>query len=77
MRQERGMSRAELLALPVAFDLETACKALQMGRTRGYDQAKRGEFPVRVLRIGKAYRVTRADLFRYLGEIDDPAQAVA
>lgn len=65
------MTRAELLTLPVAFDLNVANRALNMGRTLGYDLAKRGEYPVRVLRLGNRYRVTRADLFRYLGEVDD------
>ncbi|MGI5214948.1 helix-turn-helix domain-containing protein [Plantactinospora sp. CA-290183] len=71
MKTQRGMSRADLLALPVSFDLETAGRACGIGRTLAYDMAKRGEFPVRVLRLGKAYRVTRADLLRYLGEADD------
>ena len=64
---ERGMQLAELLALPVAFDLDTSNRALQLGRTKGFDLAKRGEYPVRILRVGRAYRVTRADLLRALG----------
>lgn len=64
---ERGMRLAELLALPVAFDLDTSNRALQLGRTKGFDLARRGEYPIRVLRVGRAYRVTRADLLRALG----------
>ena len=64
---ERGMRLAELLALPVAFDLETSNRALQLGRTKGFDLAKRGDYPVRVIRVGHTYRVTRADLLRALG----------
>jgi hypothetical protein len=63
----RGMQLGELLALPVAFDLETSNRALQLGRTKGFDLAKRGEYPIRILRVGRAYRVTRADLLRALG----------
>lgn len=63
----RGMTHAELLALPVSFPLDTANRALDLGRTTGYQLAKRGEYPVRVLRMGNAYRVTRADLLRCLG----------
>ncbi|MYW50570.1 integrase [Streptomyces sp. SID8376] len=63
----RGMQLAELLALPVAFDLDTSNRALQLGRTKGFQLAKRGEYPVRVLRVGRTYRVTRADLLRALG----------
>ncbi|MEU9516615.1 helix-turn-helix domain-containing protein [Micromonospora sp. NPDC048169] len=64
------MSREELLALPVTFDIVVAGRACGMGRTTAYELAKRGEFPVRVLKLGNRYRVTRADLLRFLGEAD-------
>lgn len=64
---ERGMQLAELLALPVAFDLETSNRALNIGRTKGFELAKRGEYPVTVRRDGRTYRVNRADLLRELG----------
>lgn len=63
----RSMTHSELLALPVSFPLDTANRALALGRTTGYQLAKRGDYPVRVLKLGNAYRVTRADLLRYLG----------
>jgi len=72
MRQ-RAMTRAELLALPVSVDLDVTARAIGLGRTRAYEMAKRGEFPVRLLRLGVRYRVARADLLRYLGEADDRA----
>lgn len=62
------MTRDELLRLPVSFDLVTAGRAIGMGRTTAHELARRGQFPVRVLRVGVRYRVTRADLLRYLGE---------
>lgn len=62
-----GMQMDELLALPVAFSLDTANRALLLGRTKGFELAKRGEYPCRVLRVGRTYRVTRADLLRTLG----------
>ncbi|MGW8374240.1 integrase [Streptomyces sp. ODS28] len=61
------MTHEELLALPVAFGLDVANRALGMGRTTGYALAKRDAYPVRVLRLGRQYRVTRYDLLRYLG----------
>lgn len=67
VKTARAMTQRELLSLPVSFPLETANRALSLGRTTGYDLAKRGEYPVPVLRFGNAYRVTRADLFRVLG----------
>jgi predicted DNA-binding transcriptional regulator AlpA len=64
------MDRAELLSLPVSVDLPTAARAIGVGRTLAYAMAKRGEFPVRVLRLGASYRVPRADLLRFLGETE-------
>jgi len=63
----RGMTREELLALPVAIDLDTCNRALGLGRSKGYELAKRGQYPCRVLRLGKAYRVVTADLLDLLG----------
>lgn len=40
---------------------------LGIGRNTAYELARTGEFPVRVLKIGSRYRVSRADLDRYLG----------
>lgn len=63
----RGMQLEEVLALDVAVDLDTANRALRIGRTKGFDLAKRGEYPVPVSRDGRTYRVNRADLLRELG----------
>ncbi|WP_419996927.1 hypothetical protein [Streptomyces boninensis] len=63
----KGMSREELLALPVSIDLETCNRALGMGRSKGYELAKRGQYPCKVLRLGNAYRVVTADLLDLLG----------
>ncbi|WUV97700.1 hypothetical protein OG285_18200 [Streptomyces sp. NBC_01471] len=65
--ESRGMSREELLALPVAVDLETSNRALGLGRSKGYELAKRGAYPCKVLRLGNAYRVVTADLLDLLG----------
>jgi hypothetical protein len=61
------MSRAELLLLPVTVDIPTAARALGLGRSTGYELARRGAFPCRVIRAGSSYRVPTADLFRVLG----------
>ncbi len=63
------MTQAELLALPTSFKLwPTAGRAFGLGRSATFELAKRGEFPCRVLRLGGKCLVTRADLFRALGE---------
>ncbi|MGY1437170.1 integrase [Streptomyces reniochalinae] len=61
------MTREELLSLPVAVDLDTANRALTIGRSTGYQLAKRGEYPVKVLRLGNAYRVVTEELHQLLG----------
>ncbi|MBB5940437.1 hypothetical protein [Streptomyces zagrosensis] len=63
----RGLTGDELLALPAVIDLDTSNKALMVGRSTGYGLAKHGEYPVKVLRLGNAYRVVTADLLKLLG----------
>ncbi len=62
----RALTRDELLALPAAVDLTTAGRALGLGRTKTYELAQQGEFPVQLLRIGTAYRVVTAELLELL-----------
>ncbi|MEV5680361.1 hypothetical protein [Streptomyces sp. NPDC052179] len=66
-REARGLTGDELLALPVVIDLDTSNRALMIGRSTGYGLAKQGEYPVKVLRLGNAYRVVTADLLKLLG----------
>lgn len=66
-REARGLTGDELLALPAGIDLDTSNRALMIGRSTGYGLAKQGEYPVRVLRLGNAYRVVTADLLKLLG----------
>jgi hypothetical protein len=47
------MQKEELLALPVTVDLVTAGRAFGLGRTRSYELARAGEFPCRVIPVGK------------------------
>lgn len=62
-----GMGRDQLLALPVSVDLETGNRALGIGRSKGYELAKRDQYPCKVLRVGNGYRVVTADLLNLLG----------
>lgn len=61
------MTHEELMALPVTFPLETANRALMIGRTTGYSLAKRGLYPVPLLPGRRGYVVSRYHLHRYLG----------
>jgi hypothetical protein len=65
------MGREELLALPAVVNLVTAARALAIGRTRAFELARRGTFPVPVLRVGVTYRVPTAPLLRLLGLAGD------
>lgn len=64
------MKAEELRALPVAVDVVTAGRALGLSRTTAYAMAKRGEFPVPLLRLGAQYKAKRADLMSLLGVAD-------
>ena len=48
--------------------IEEAAMALGIGRSLAYDLTRRGEFPCRVLRLGRLLKVPVADLERLLGE---------
>jgi hypothetical protein len=74
-----ALTRSELLALPAAIDVETAARAFGIGRTTAYALAKADEFPCKVLRAGKAYRVITEDMLRVLhitpGTSDGPGSS--
>lgn len=63
-----SLTRRDLLALPASVPVwPTAGRALGLGRSTTYELITRGEFPVRVLRLGRQYRVATADLLALLG----------
>lgn len=64
--ERRPLTKAELLTLPAAVDLETAARAFGLGRTTAYALAKAGDFPCRVIRAGRSYRAITADMLRVL-----------
>lgn len=47
-------------------DVVTAATAFGIGRNRAYELAKLGQFPVRVVKIGRTYRVVVAELLAVL-----------
>jgi excisionase family DNA binding protein len=57
----KGMTLAELLSLPLMINVSTAARALGLSRSTGYELARRGEFPCRVLHVGSSYRVPAAE----------------
>ncbi len=69
--QQLEMTEDELRELPVSVDLVTAGRCFGIGRTKAFELAKADEFPCRVIRVGKKYRVPRSAIFEALGL--DPA----
>jgi predicted DNA-binding transcriptional regulator AlpA len=56
--------------LGMTTDLETAASILGISRTLAYELAKKDEFPVRRLRLGRRVVVPVEDLLKYLGASD-------
>lgn len=72
---ESQMSMDELFAVPVSVDIVTAGRAFGFGRTKAFELARAGEFPCRVIRVGRKYRVPRSALFEALGVTDEHVTA--
>ncbi len=56
-----------LRSLGATIDVETAGAILGIGRSKSYELAKAGKFPVRVLRIGRRYLVPTPAILDLLG----------
>jgi predicted DNA-binding transcriptional regulator AlpA len=72
----QGMTTRDLLDLPPTTDLETAGRAFGIGRTTAYALARAGEFPCKVIRTGRLFRVVTADMLRVL-QVPSPGNASA
>jgi hypothetical protein len=67
MNERTQMSQAELQALPAVVDLTTAGRAFGIGRTKAFELARAGEFPVKVIQVGRKLRVSKAVILEALG----------
>ena len=54
-------------SLGTTTDIETAGAILGIGRTKAYELAKDGDFPVDVIKIGRRYFVPVLNLLALLG----------
>jgi hypothetical protein len=61
----------EIRTWPATVSVPTACSALGIGKSCGYEAARRGVFPARVIRVGARYRVVTATLIPLLSGEDD------
>ena len=69
----KGLTPEQIRVLPAAVDVPTAGKCLGFGRSKAYELARSGQFPVPVLPIGSTFRVTRASILAYLDLEDTDA----
>jgi hypothetical protein len=56
-----------VLNLGLTTDIETAGSILGIGRSKAYALAKSGQFPVRVIRVGRSYIVPVPAILELLG----------
>ena len=77
-RSRQGVAAPEVAAwspdavrrLGLTTDVETAGAILGIGRTKAYEMAKTGDFPVPLLRAGRRYLVPVPALLRLLGAVE-------
>lgn len=62
-------AEAEPLTVPL---WPVAARMLGIGRCKAFELAHSGEFPVRVLRLGSRFLVSRKALLRYIN--DEPSE---
>ncbi|GID26995.1 helix-turn-helix domain-containing protein [Paractinoplanes brasiliensis] len=67
MSTDRTWTVQAVRNLGLTTDIETAGSILGIGRSKAYALAKSGEFPVRVVRVGRSYIVPVAALLELLG----------
>jgi hypothetical protein len=53
-------------ALGLTTDLEIAGEILGIGRTKAYEMAKANAFPVKIIRVGRRYKVSVPALLKLL-----------
>jgi len=61
------LTPAQVASLPAMPSVLEAFAALNIGQTLGYQMVRDGEFPIEVIRLGRIFRVRKADLLTYLG----------
>ncbi len=69
----QAWTEADICRLPAVISIVTAGAILGIGRTKSYQLAKSGAFPVEVRRIGGRYKVPVVAIRAYLGIAKDSA----
>jgi excisionase family DNA binding protein len=64
----RQLTLSELRLWPATVDVSTAAAAFGISRSHAYELVARGEFPAKIIRIGRRYRVITASIIRALSD---------
>lgn len=62
----KAWTEKKVKALGFSCDIETAAQIVGISRTTAYRMVKRGDFPAKVNRLGRIYRVSVPSLIAYL-----------
>jgi excisionase family DNA binding protein len=57
----------EIRRLPPALTVEQAAGLLRIGRSKAYDAVRTGDWPTRVVRVGRCIRIPTVEVLRLLG----------
>ncbi|MFI7168171.1 helix-turn-helix transcriptional regulator [Rhodococcoides fascians] len=71
------MTPEEVLALGASTDIPVACKAMGISPSSGYALVKKGQFPIRVIKVGSRYVVPTVGLLDLLGIQRDAGSTAA
>lgn len=63
----QAVTEDDLEKMPVLLTVEQAAAILGISRQHAYDLIRSGEFPSRVVRVGRAHRVPKLPLLRAVG----------
>ncbi|CAO5240341.1 DNA-binding protein [Frankia sp. AgKG'84/4] len=63
----KAWTEADIRELPAVISIVTAGEILGIGRTKSYQLAKTGAFPVEVRRVDGRYKVPTIAIHTYLG----------
>jgi excisionase family DNA binding protein len=61
------LTRADIGRLPAALTVAQAAELLGIGRSHAYEAVKTGEWPTRVIRVGRCIRIPAAEVLRLHG----------
>ncbi|MFH8797091.1 integrase [Streptomyces sp. NPDC017941] len=67
MSAAAALSADDVLALPAMPTAKQAFQAMNISQDSGYALIASDEFPIEVLKFGRAFRVRRSDLLALLG----------